>query len=211
MSTILVVGDSYANGRGCSDTVHGDQTPSKHCWAALLQKKITCSTLKNLALPGSDNITIARSVWDNIDSTVSTIMFCGTFMSRAQVKNPQDDSKTESILANYHKKNLSEFKEYYAAVGNYYRYLYSDRVGENISVAALMSAYACATQLNAKFYWSLPYGHEMVNHPALSLIKHCQITACGDLDYSPTELAACGHPNDAGHMRYFREVIDPLF
>ena len=79
MTKILVVGDSYTNGQGCSDTTSDNILPSNFCWAALLQKKIVGSTVKNLAVPGLDNVTIARSVWDNVDPTTDAIVFCASF------------------------------------------------------------------------------------------------------------------------------------
>jgi hypothetical protein len=213
MTKILVVGDSYTNGQGCSDISKDpeDLSPSNLCWAALLQKKIAGSTVKNLAMPGLDNVTIARLVWDNVDPTIDAIVFCASFISRIQVKHYDVDGITASILADFKHSNSQEFKEYNSAVNNYYRYLYNDRVGENISVASLMSAYACARQINARFYWSFSHYHEIANNPALKLIENHRFTSCSDFDYKKSELAPCRHPNDAGHLRYFQEVIDPLF
>ena len=37
-----------------------------------------------------------------------------------------------------------------------------------------------------------------------------KIKSSADLNYKYSEFASCMHPNDAGHARYFEEVIAPM-
>ena len=212
---VVVVGDSYTYGEGCSDLDNKTDnrlSASKHCWASLLEQTHTNITVQNFSCPGIDNVSIARRLWENVDSDIDVVLFCGTFYSRLCARHPDAPEHTiMSITPHFQHLEQKQFKEFGSAVDQYYRHLYSDQVGYDISTCALLSAYACAVLNGAKFFWSMPtQTFDGIINPMLNKLDHLRFTASCDIKYDKHCVAPCRHPNNQGHEVYYNRVIDDL-
>lgn len=212
---VVVVGDSYTYGQGCSDRdgrTDNRLPASKYCWSSLLEQKHAGVTVQNFSYPGIDNISIAGRLWKNIDSDTDVVLFCGTFYSRLCVRHPgAPEHAIMSITPQFRHLEQQHFKDFGSAVDQYYRYLYSDQAGYDISTCALLSAYSCAVLNDAKFFWSMPIQtFDGITNPMLDKLEHLQFTASCDITYDKHCIAPCGHPNNQGHEVYYNRVIGEL-
>lgn len=231
MKKILVVGDSYFYGHGCSDRIYYYDTktklwvgqkhnlyagPSKFAWSALLQKRLPNWQVINLSMPGNDNTSIAMSVIDNIDKDVELVIFGASFVNRMQIA----DYNVENTLCwNFHDDNSDYnptdvyLKSYNDARKNYVKYLYNETIGVNRSITAILSAVSIAEIYKSKFLYVL-HDHNISLPPALQSKQIQPITETICLDRTTMMkrtgyVSEDGHPNDAGHALYFNEVIMP--
>ena len=49
-----------------------------------------------------------------------------------------------------------------------------------------------------------------MSNRVLDYLNETQFLSAVDFKYTRNELAPCLHPNNAGHLRYFNEIIAPL-
>lgn len=212
---IVVTGDSYTYGEGCSDVIVGPDRrllPSKYCWVSLLEQNHTNVNVQNFSRPGLDNVSIAQFLWENVDANTDVVLFCGTFYSRMCAGHPDAPEHTIiPITPHFQHLEQKQLKDFGLAVDQYYRHLYSDQVGYNISTSALLSAYACAVLNGAKFFWSMPtQPFDGIINPVVDKLSHLRFTAISDIDYDKHCIAPCRHPNNQGHEIYYNRVISDL-
>lgn len=214
---IVVVGDSYVYGQGCSDRATymgdpGNHGSSRHCWSGLLQQRYPTWNVKNYAYPGADNINIVKELQQNLHDDVRLIVFCSTFISRIPARHPHVQAEKDfTVTISPHwtpEVNEAGFND---AVIKYYKHLYSDVVGQDVLTNCLLAAYGAARLIGADFLWTRPVRHQPeLNSPIINRFKQHEFKSMSDLDYSADELSLCQHPNNNGHARYFNEVITPL-
>lgn len=213
----MLVGDSYTFGCGCSDNPTTMTSFSKFCWGSLLAKQYPKFTVMNYSSPGVDNLTIATQAWKNLSDEPDIVMFCATSPSRIQINNPGNPGKdTHSVNASFdYRVNAwpgEDGKNFGIAVENYYKYLYNDITGNNYTISAILSVYACAQSLGSDFLWSV---HTTSDEPldsygVLNQLESKKFQSISSMPFEKKEIAECRHPNDAGHYRYFLTVINPL-
>lgn len=209
---IVVVGDSYVYGQGCSDRAAyiDDSGPSNYCWASLLQQHYPTWDVKNYGHPGADNVNIVKELQQQLQQDIKLIIFCSSFISRIPVRHPYAENDCTMPVSPHWTAHIDEpgFNE---SVAKYYKHLYSDVVGIDIMTNSLLAAY-CATKLiGADFLWSRPVRHHPeVPSQIIDWFGRCEFKSACDFDYTADELAPCRHPNNNGHARYFKEVITPL-
>jgi hypothetical protein len=82
----------------------------------------------------------------------------------------------------------------------------------------LLAAYGAAKIIGADFLWSktrkiesdLPILTGSISDRVFDYLNETQFLSAADFKYTRSELAPCGHSNNAGHLRYFDEIITPL-
>lgn len=199
MKNILIAGDSFTYGHGCSDRVsyideatkqrigHPDNlipgVPSKHAWSSLLDSTLQKNfgnkyNIINVASPGFDNMSILMSIINNITPETDLVILNLSVAARIQIKNPYDESAVSWLLAHaiYPMAPNSEQTinpQYIAARENYLKYLYTESITNNIALSVLMAAYGLSTLYNTKFLWAVPKYEELdVNPAADALVQH---------------------------------------
>jgi hypothetical protein len=211
---IVVAGDSYVYGQGCSDRPSNQKIPydipSLYCWPSLIPQHYNNIVLKNCAMPGADNITIVNALSRTVTSNTKLVIFCLTFISRIPTRHP-DVKYNSTITISPHFSTETSDRMFVNAAEQYYKYLYSDMMGYNVMAAALLAAYGAAKHAGADFLWSRPVKHALdpLNQEFKQFGPYQFMPTC-DIDYTDDELASCRHPNDLGHARYFKQVIVPL-
>ena len=177
---IIILGDSYSFGHGCSDRVYfydhdlkefvGNidpfykMIPSEFCWAALLQKKFPEIEVVNLSQPGHCNIGMFRNLCDyytkHVGSNQDLVMFNGTFPTRIEIGAAGNIDNTVSWTIGWEymspdNVNLT-YTEYGTAQKLFTKHLFNDTIAYNTTNASILAAYAFATSQNINFVWNYP-------------------------------------------------------
>lgn len=166
---IVVSGDSFTFGQGCSDkpTVydpksktwrpdHDYDTTSNYCWASLLQQHYPGSEVVNLAQPGRDNIYISTSIMDNLHDA-DLVIFPATAFNRMQAANPFDPKRKDTWVIGNPIFNAPQ--EYQDAAKQYIMHLYSEEYLAEITTMAILAVYADCRTRGIPFIWSCcPFG-----------------------------------------------------
>jgi len=260
---IIVLGDSFTFGHGCSDRVFywdpdtkkyvgNDKSlalgPSEHCWASLISQHYPGTKVTNISSPGKDNTScFIDFLVDYIDNktadAVDMVIFAMTFDDRIQIASPAGfedagfQQRTQGRPVDHFKdympmsswsplwsleswsKARENPAEYNRALEYYTNYLYNPAWGAKLGHLALYGMQGLIHSIGAKFYWSAP-GAASVNKSKylVNNVKSQEIAHIIDhleiFDRSNVEAAQyrCpdGHANDAGHKKYFAEVIQPI-
>ena len=173
---VIIVGDSFTFGHGCSDRVFyydhklkkfvgdynpkTDLTPSQHCWAALLQREYPDLEVINLAKPGYCNTAIFKDlsiyVSTNEIKEGDIVLFNGTHPDRMEVATEQCEHPVSWVMGWDHQAQQEDEIDYNIAKKMYIQHLYHDQIGVNYSVASLMGAYGYASANKLNFAWNFP-------------------------------------------------------
>lgn len=237
---VIVLGDSYTFGHGCSDrefhydeatkSFIGDETPfiqnipSLYCWASLLQHQFSNIEVINLGRPANCSQGIFRNLIEyhsenplNVDDIV---IFNGTFPSRIEVAlGARPEVTTPWVMGWDHHSQIESEIPYNMAKKMYITHLFNDDIGYNLSMTALLATYAFATINNLKFIWCIPTQAYPISFlKKLLCIGKLQIPHISKYDFSEhndynfnkTCYAPDHHVNDKGHLIYFEKEIIPL-
>lgn len=211
---IVVLGDSFTFGQGCSDVpLVFAGIPSSYCWASLIQKQFPV-TVDNRAMPGYSNASILESLHQLLTTDIDLVIFCASFPARIQINFTDYVSESVSPIWGSAQNNLQIGN----AVKLYYKYLYSNRIGYTNTITSLLAAYGAAKLVGAEFLWSKPDNLESdtpipagsISDRVFEYLNEQQFLSSTDFKYTSNELAPCGHPNNDGHARYYKEIIEPL-
>lgn len=174
---IIIVGDSFTFGHGCSDrsyyydektdTFIGDVThfyvpkPSDFCWASLLQQQHPELEIVNLAKPGLCNQAIFRDILEYFEKNPARpddiLMFNGTFSDRLEIAlHDKPEVPTSWVIGFDQNSQKHSTVQYNIAKKMYVTHLYNDAIGYNITMSTLLAAYGFALGSNMKFVWSIP-------------------------------------------------------
>lgn len=227
---IIVLGDSFTYGQGCSDkdfyydhalkcTV-GDyeelfKGPSKYCWASLLQEYYTDYNVINLAQPGNDNAYMLSNAYKYIDDNAALVIFAGTMTARMHILDYNNESTRtwvmSSLDANLPSDGQANRKEIFVAKKYFLKYLYSEEMFSIYALNALYAAYGLACRYNAKFIWSgYPYDDPM--HESYSdILGDMKITSplFWYRNVEPELKSKDNHLNNLGHSYYYNEIVFP--
>jgi hypothetical protein len=222
---ILIAGDSYTFGHGCSDREHyfnvetkkwvGSNSnwngPSEFCWASLLQKNYPNLTVVNKSVSGVDNTSILINILKSCQSSsFDLIIFAASFSTRKQIADSYNSDDIVTWIPNYTPKKMST--DYAMAVEYYVKYLSNNTIDLNLTASAILAAFGQASALNSKFIWSRP-GSDLSTELLNSIVAH-QITSIESFDFSgvnDSEIQATDHVhvNNLGHQIYFEKQIVP--
>jgi hypothetical protein len=233
MKKILVVGDSFTFGQGCSDRLFyydpvankkvGDhslvfQGPSKNCFASLLQKDYPDYKVLNVSTPGADNTYITSTVFKYISEGIDLVLYNGTGQSRIQIAHPVHKLVPMSWVIG--SPLPDDFpKPFVDATEAYSKYLYNEMALLNISACSIMAAYGIAQRAGAKFIWStqdLTFSQKI--EKVLSAIEEYRIKSIvhtlfegPEDDRSPILKfhSEDHHANDLGHKNYYENHLLP--
>ena len=218
---ILIAGDSFAFGQGCSDRPDGSlDSPSDFCWASLLQQAHPTLTVVNKSLPGLDNTSILIKILAACtENTFDLIVFAGSYIERKQIAHPYNTNEITPWVPGWH---LPGPEDYEKAQEYYVKYLSNTAIDINITTSNIMAAHGQSLVQGAKFLWSLPEfaPEDNIKFELLEdLLNAFQIKNVQDFDYSGVnnlqfnQQYECSdrHINDTGHRLYFERQIVPLF
>jgi hypothetical protein len=222
---ILIAGDSFTFGQGCSDRQDGpliwkdSDGPSKFCWASLLQQTYPNLTVVNKSLPGLDNTSILINILKScLDTQFDLIVFAGSYVERKQIAAPFNPNNVIPWVPNW---KIPGPGEYQTAQKYHLQYLSNITIDINITTSDILAAYGQAAMSKSKFLWSLPEfaPEDNITFDLLNVIKSYQIKNVQNFDYSGVndlkfnQQYEChdSHINDTGHRLYFEKQIVPLF
>jgi hypothetical protein len=237
---VIVLGDSYTFGHGCSDrefqynestkTFIGDETPFKknipslYCWASLLQHKFSNIEIINLGKPANCSQGIFRDLIEYHSehplNENDIIMYNGTFPFRIEIASgSRPEVAMPWVMGWDHHSQMENEIPYNIAKKMYVTHLFNDDIGYNLSMTALLATYGFATINNLKFIWNLPtQEYPVIFLKKLLCIGKLQIPHISKYDFSErnnydinkTCYAPDYHVNDKGHLIYFEKEIIPL-
>lgn len=237
---VIVLGDSYTFGHGCSDReFHYDEAtksfigdeipfirniPSSHCWASLLQHKFNNIETINLGKPANCSQGIFRDLIEYHNehqlSAEDIVIFNGTFPHRIEIASgSRPEVATPWVMGWDHHSQIESEIPYNMAKKMYITHLFNDDIGYNLSMTALLATYAFATINNLKFIWCIPTQAYPISFlKKLLCIGKLQIPHISKYDFSEhndynfnkTCYAPDHHVNDKGHLIYFEKEIIPL-
>jgi len=234
---IIVLGDSFTYGQGCSDKDFyydselkrnvGDRVdfykgPSNYCWASLLQRLYTNYNVINLAEPGNDNSYMLVNAYKHADENTSLIIFSGTMTDRMHVYDMLSGDVATWVMAvtsdevpaleDYgtaiDSKGYEELKLSYLAKKYFMKYLYTEKMFSVYALNALYAACGLAQRYNAKFIWSgYPHKDHLHEEYTNKLI---------DMKIVPATFCSQSvyrskdkHLNNLGHELYFNTILLP--
>lgn len=234
MKNIVVVGDSFTYGHGCSDREVteglkfidpetgescGYKQPSRYCWASLLQKDLPEFKITNCATPGNSSLGILQTVMVphaiTKEEKVDLIIYAGTFQDRIPIPNHNENNTiTQWVMGQDYPDEDEEIKK---AKKYYIKYLSNSYTLKLTSLSAFMAAYGWARMNDSKFLFSIPYEFHYNFENYIDPISHLQFTHLYDYIYhdNPLMLKTCIskidklHPNNMGHSVYYENVIKP--
>jgi len=230
MKKILIAGDSFAFGQGCSDRLFyidpktkepvGNQNlvhkgPSSYCWASLLQQDYPNYKVVNLGYPGLDNMTIASSIYKHLDEDVELIIFAGTAPYRIEIADPKYHKITIPWIIGSTPTLSHRTDDWVKATEYYTKYLYNENAVSNITVNAVTAMYGLSVINNSKFLYSVQavVKTEKIDKWLSKLDKYKMIDLytfiCGDDVTDERYLAEDGHANDLGHFEYYKQIVKP--
>jgi len=236
---VITLGDSFTFGHGCSDrefhydhdlkSFVGDDKPfmknipSAYCWPILLQQTYSDIEVVNLAKPANCNQGMFRNLLEchakNPINEGDILMYHGTFPTRIEVAlGDQPEVVVPWVMGWDHHSQIESAIEYNIAKKMYLTHLFNDAIGSNLSITALLSAYAFATIHKLKFLWALPmyvYTPDIIN--VLRPINNLRLTHICKYDFSGTDnydfnkdcFAPDYHVNNKGHAIYLEKEIIP--
>lgn len=233
---VIIVGDSYTFGHGCSDRTHyydqktktwiGDTSiclkgPSQHCWASMAARDFGNYQFVNLGLPGNSNDNIFRSLLDIIDLSTELVIFAGTFSNRMLIKHHDSESVFPWIVGmNWLSVEHGQPKSYFTAKESFIKHLYHDAMGDNYAVLAVLAAWATSMLHQSKFVWSIPAQEPVLTDKQLTSVhmKSLQFPSIArypffdkfNIQDESVYIAADGHINDYGHNLYYETEIKPM-
>lgn len=236
---VIIVGDSFTFGHGCSDRVFyyvhelkefvGDwdplkvNTPSQYCWSVLLQKEYPNLEVVNLAEPGNCNTAMFRSLTDFIANNSiaedDIILLNGTNPDRIEIALPGTEIPQSWVLGWDHQSRWARSTEFNHAKELYIKHLYNDQIGFNYSLLTLLGLYGYAMTYKTKFAWSFPRHRapQVKDRAPPNLLSHL-IPHIAEFDFSGKWDDAFNlscrsvdfHVNDLGHSIYYEKQIKPL-
>lgn len=239
MKRIVILGDSYTYGHGCSDRVYyrdeaaniiGNKDhlmnsgPSEYCWASLLQKDFPDFKIRNLSRPGNSNQSMFRNLCeflqDKNNFDIDMILFMGTLTDRIDIGDTKGNLQPWPLGGDMEGDVVDPADGFNMAKKMYLTWLYDKNIGNYLSVMAVLACYNMANLVNAKFFYNFhgphPYDKLFTNVTKLfkdreiHIISHFDFSANRDAIFNDSCLAPDGHVNEKGHEIYYNRIIKPL-
>jgi hypothetical protein len=231
---IIIVGDSYTFGQGCSDREHYynrktktwvgnsfeyDLPPSAHCWSALAQSDFPNFEFHNLSRPGNSNDNMFRQLVNKIDNHTALVIFAASFNDRQLVKMHNGELLAPWLVNGSGLMIDKTYPQSYIdAKISFITHLYTEEIGENTTLMSLLSAWALSVMNQSQFVWSTPCLDE-VKFKIPECAAHLKNLEYESLNTYPfykinvedsLAIAIDGHASAYGHQQYYQHEIKPL-
>jgi hypothetical protein len=237
---IILLGDSFTFGHGCSDKVHyydqktkqhvGEKmspkfetTISEYCWGSLLQKQFSNIEVLNIAKPGHcflgmfrDLLYLSQSI--NLTSD-DLVLLNGTFIDRTEIAHPcePDNYVSWTIGPPTPIELINNEPEYLSAKKMYTTYLHNDTVSQNQFLASFLGIHDICNLYDAKFAYSLPKNVRLMgklidrfNSLKYPYIFEYDFSGNNDDTFNNTCYMPDLHCNNLGHEIYLQKVVLPF-
>lgn len=232
---ILVVGDSFTIGQGCSDSPADrpppeSLMPSQYCWPTLLANDLSnTANVINVARRGNSQSGIFVNVLEHCrndsiyQKSIDMIIFAGTSIGRVQIPSigrlQIPDYKDSNSVSNWviGARNEDEPDYILRAKEYYIKYLLNDTILETNAITPLLAAYGFARANNIDFLWSTPrrgtvqfeQGLDPITNLEFNTMTRYDFSGVNDLAFNRTCVVSDSdtHPNDLGHQIYYNNVI----
>jgi len=229
MKKILIVGDSYTFGQGCSDRLFyldkdtkefignanlQDARPSAFCWGSLLQQDYTNYEVVNLAKPGLDNVSILMSVRNHLVNDVALLIFASSSPERMQVADPYYPAGIVTWIMSHPNPTWTS-EEGKTSLKYYLKHIYHPDALANTSISTIFAAYGLSALRNSKFIFSFDGDLKYINKHLIELKSNriMGIVRFMGSVFKPAGRAyhaIDGHANDLGHSKYYAKIIKPM-
>jgi hypothetical protein len=237
---IILLGDSFTFGHGCTDKVfYYDQntkqyvggkmspefetTTSEYCWGSLIKKQFPNIEVINLAKPGNCFLGMFRDLLYlnqriNLNSN-DLVLLNGTFIDRTEIAHPNEPDSYVSWtigIATPHEK-IKDEPEYLNAKQMYVKYLHNDAVTYNQFLASFMGIHSICNLYDTKFAYSLPKNVRLMGK-LLNKFFNLKFPYIFQYDFSGNNDDAFNntcympdlHCNNLGHEIYLKKVVLPF-
>lgn len=230
MKKILIAGDSFGFGQGCSDRLFyidkdtreyvGDQNlvfkgPSQHCWATLLQNDYPQYEVVNVSYPGLDNVSISMNIFQRLNEDFELVIFAGTAANRLQISDPKYPNITMPWIIGSIPIDKTYPEEWINATKYYTKHLYNEKAVASLSTNAVSAIYGLSVLNNNKFLYSLQnviqpertaqWLAKLDKYNMLDMYNFILGPVTGNIRY----IAEDGHANDLGHLEYYKQIVKP--
>lgn len=230
MKNILVLGDSFSYGQGCSDRpttrdAIREITPSEYCWPSLLRNELDPKEYRviNLSktgnsLPGIFLDLIHYDAHHSSTDPVNLIIFSVTSFDRLLVADSvKPDLTTNWVLSQEFELNVIS-KEYENAKLSFLKYLWNDSLLSLNAIVYIHAFFSYAKLKNIKCLWSTPdkpnlYGQDnwvdFVNDYFFEHLYNYDFSGEYNDAFNKTCIVEDGHPNNLGHQLYYEKIVRP--
>lgn len=237
MKNILVLGDSFSYGEGCSDrptreSAQSNRIPSQFGWPSLLRADLNEDEYRLINLSKSGNSLMGMYL-DLLHyhkfhvhiEPIHMILFTITSFERMLIADPINPENVVSWVLSSDVADTSAnnaISDYNEAKHNYQKYLDNDTI-QSLNAIAYVNAFFNYTRIhNIKCLWSSPRLPELCEkHDWLDFSKELMFANLYNYDFSKnykdigphndTFNKSCinddGHPNDKGHQIYYEHVV----
>lgn len=230
MKNIIILGDSFTYGEGCSDRPsefikHETKGPSEKCWPSLLQKELPEYNILNLSVPGNSLsgcfVDLVRFKENVPQISIDMVIIAVTSHQRMILSTPHNPDELMSWVIGAPPVR-GEFPEYILAKEYFVKYLLNDDIILHNGLQQLMAInYYCHHVCHAPILWSISNAHLILRHKKgnWTSLHDNYFNHMHNGEYYVKEKVTpefirqytCedGHPNDLGHEHYFSTYIRP--
>ena len=238
MDKIIVLGDSFTYGHGCSDRIYYydpvtktkvgsietvSQGPSDYCWPKLLSNNCEFEVI-NLSIPGNSNQGMFKDFKKYIEKNsfkdIKYVFFCASYIDRIEIASFGEADQTVPwvIASTIPEKQNQQIDN---AKRSFIKFLYNKELAINYTLTSLLSVFSLSKENNIQFFYSLPFfvNQELKsNKEIFNLLSSYQIPSINDLNFLSKSdhanrnmfLAPDGHVNEKAHREYFERVISSV-
>jgi hypothetical protein len=235
MKNILVVGDSFSYGQGCSDRPWNQKpykaSPSQFAWPALLQKELPEYNIINISYPGNsipgtfNDVVKFRETVPQIP--IHMVLMAVTSINRMIVAKAFWPDETQNWVLGSPQPTDNP-KEYATAKEMFLKYLINDTIIENNAHRDILALYTYCQEISGSaLFWSVEGVENLFRNKrgAWDIIKSLNFKHMMNLEYLTEEdkrntsidiefikkwHAEDSHPSDFGHQHYFETYIKPI-
>jgi hypothetical protein len=232
MKNILILGDSFSYGQGCSDrlvynsTVH--YSPSAFSWPSLLNNEIDAlSSPKEYAIinkskPGNSLPGIFQDLlhYHTESVHIDLLIFTVTSINRMLVADIMKPNLTNNWILSNQTTDNKDTMEYDKSKVAFMKYLINDSILHLNGLAYITAIINYAKTYNTSCLYSTPYlptpfsTKFLEKHTSDIIIPHMYTHDFSEVQDENFNKSCINqndsHPNDLGHKLYYEQIIRPI-